>query len=472
VLFKDFNRLSFEENSMVIDKKHEQSPLASAYTLVSPINISSASDWANYLFITGNGSDINPYIIENIEIQGNGVKTMEDGPYTRLNYTDWGIYINAPGKFIIRNCKISQISIGILLNFGVSTTYNHSIERVEIDNCGLGIYNFWQTITVNISKCNISNCNWITLEVPYDIDSPTFYGGFGIAVKGDEGSVIEHCQVQNCSIGIFAGFEVSLISNQLINCGFFFDFAHILEYKVIFNNTINGKPLGLFVLQDNLDMSGQQASQYGQLIFAGCDNLQLSNLHIKESCSFGLFLHFCRYPTLQNIIIENQKIGYYIYSYYMIANNLNAKNCDAGFYFGQITHSILNRLLIENTNIPIYSNTPLLNTTFEIERTMKFYIIDILGYNELHINSSAPSFTLARLNMSEFDIEGFIIQLNDTDVYHITDPNPGLMDIDFIIIIFDRYSSLAIPGFPLVWFYTAILLGVIFLKFSFRYKKR
>jgi hypothetical protein len=456
---------------MVSDIKHGQIHLRSAYTLVSPINISSAGDWANYLFINGSGSEIDPYVIEDIEIQGNGVKTIAVGSQTHLNYTDFGIYIGAPGNFSIRNCKISHISIGILLDFGVSTGYNHSIESVEIDNCGLGIYNYWTNIDVNISKCVISNCNWVTVEVPYVIEN-TLYGGFGIWVKADAGSVIEYCRIQNCSIGLFAGHEVSLISNQLINCGFLFDFPHIFNYILIFNNTINGKPLGLFVDDDDLTMSSIEASQYGQLIFAGCDNLHLSNLHITESCSFGLFFHFCRDSTLQNIIIENQKIGYYFYSDYLIANNLFAKNCDAGFYFKRIIHSELTRLLIENTNIPICSYTPLLNTTFEIEKTTKFYIIDIFGYNELHINSSVSSFTSARLNMSEFDIEGFIIQLNNTDVYHIVDPNPGLIDIDFIIIIFDRYSSSAISGFPLVWFYTAILLGVIFLKFSLRYKKR
>ncbi|UCC20641.1 MAG: hypothetical protein JSV62_04955, partial [Promethearchaeota archaeon] len=368
----------------------EQVPLTSAYTLVDPINISSAGDWTNYNFINGSGSEIDPYIIENIEIQGNGVKTMAQGSQTILNYTDRGIYISAPGKFIIRNCKITSISVGIYLDLGISGTYNHSIQGVEINNCGLGIYNGWPFFVLNISNCNISNCNWVTIKAPYRFDNPVFYGGYGIWVRADGGSTIESCIIQNCSIGVYCGRWVSAIDNELINCGMYFDFDSILTYT-IGNNNINGKPLGLFINQDDLTLSGIEASQYGQLIFAGCDNLQLSNIHIKDPCSFGLIIDYSINSILQNIVCENQKIGFFINTRHITTNNLHAKNCDVGYFLAWIDHSVLTRLLTDNTDIPFCARTDLLNTTVEIEKSTRFFILDYFGLAEIQINSSVSS---------------------------------------------------------------------------------
>jgi len=231
--YEILNKSSIRENTKYVKEKPEKILLTSDYTLVDRINISSPSDWGLYPFITGNGSDLDPYIIENIEIQGSGVKTIEESGHSRLNYSDIGIYINAEGNFTIRNCKISSISNGILLGIGVSTGYTHNINNVEINNCGIGIYNWFWNIAVNVSKCNISNCNWVTVIAPYDFEHPTVYGGYGIYISGGSGSIVECCRIQNCSIGLLASHTVSLISNQLINCGFLFDFAYISQISLV-----------------------------------------------------------------------------------------------------------------------------------------------------------------------------------------------------------------------------------------------
>ncbi|MFX0042437.1 MAG: right-handed parallel beta-helix repeat-containing protein, partial [Candidatus Hodarchaeota archaeon] len=405
---------------------------------------------------------------------------IEDSGFNILNYSDIGINIDAAGNFTIRNCKITSISLGIYLGLGCSRYYVHSIQGVEIDNCGIGIY-VWgigsgAPTSVNISHCNISNCNWVTVKVPEDLES-TFYGGFGMWVKGDEGSIIEFCNIQNCSIGLLAGPEVSIVNNQLINCGFLFFFQFMFSYYEISNNTINGKPLGLFLDEDGLTLSGQEASQYGQLIFAGCDNIHLSNLEIKESCSFGLLLHYCNNPVLQNIQCENQQLGFLIYTDYMTADNLQVKNCTAGFCFLRIRNSVLTQLSIDNTDIPIYA-FELWNCNIEIKNSILFYLIDnpyLMDISEIQINSSSSSIMVPRSNITEFDHEGFMIQLNEIDTYHITgfDEMIQTWTIDFIIVISGpSKASKAIPGYPLIWVYTAILLGISFLVFSMRYKKK
>ncbi|MFW9873795.1 MAG: hypothetical protein ACFFG0_11875 [Candidatus Thorarchaeota archaeon] len=471
-----FDQSSIKEDTIVQEEK--QVPLTSDYTVVAPINISSPSDWELYPFITGNGTNNNPYIIENVEIQGNGAKTIENSGQNYLNYSDIGININATGNFTIRYCRISSISLGIYLGLGCSIDYTHSIQGVEIDSCGIGIYVLGfgggGFITVNISKCDISNCHWVTVKVPEDLEYP-YYGGFGMWVKGDVGSYIEFCNIQNCSIGLLAGPAVSIINNQLINCGFLFIFQYIFSYYEIINNTVNGKPVGLFLNEDSITLSGLEASQYGQLIFVLCDNIHLSNLQIKESCSFGLILHYCNNPVLQNILCENQQIGFLIYANNMTADNLQARNCIAGFCFLRLRNSLLTQLSIENTDIPVYAYE-LMNCSIEIENSTRIYLIGIplVGISEIQINSSSSSIMVPRSNITEFDIEGFIIQLDEIDTYHITgfDEIIHAMTIDFIIVIFKpSKASKVIPGYPLIWVYTAILLGISFFVFSMRSKK-
>jgi hypothetical protein len=467
--FEILNKSSIGENTY---HAKEKIPLSSDYTLVDRINISSPTDWGLYPYITGNGSDLDPYIIENIEIQGKGVKTIEESGYTRLNDSDRGIYIKTEGNFTIRNCKISSISIGILLDIGVSTGYTHNINNVEINNCGIGIDSWFWNIAVNVSKCNISNCNWVTVIAPYDFEHPTVYGGCGIYISGGSGSIVEYCRIQNCSIGLSASHTVSLINNQLINCGFLFDFAYISQISLV-NNTVNGKSIGLFFNEDNLIISGSQASQYGQLIFTLCHNLHLFNIDITEPCSFGLLIDHCYNAVLEDIVCENQKIGFSILSSFALkADNLYAKDCDTGFYLSEIEGSTLTQLFTNNTDIPIYSYTPIRDSTIEIEKSTRFYIIDnYISCDELHVNSSVSSFSVFKSFLPEFDNNGFLIQLNDTQTYQVIDTLPEIW-VNFTIIIYQEPQPSVIPGFPIFWFYMAFFWGIISLIASFRMKKR
>jgi hypothetical protein len=465
---KIFNKNSIESTSKTQGEKGGHILLTSDYTLVAPININSPGDWALYPFISGNGSDINPYVIENIEIQGEGIKILEESGHSYLNYLDMGIYIDAEGNFTIRNCRITSISIGIQIGAKASTDYTHSIRCVQISNCGIGIYSYWSHIGVNISRCNVSNCKWINIKVPNQLAEPDHsHGGFGIYVNsGSSDSIIEFCNIQDCSIGVFAGISVFLISNHLINCGFLIYLATIYgNYfdNFYINNTVNEKPLGLFVGMDNLIISEQEASQYGQLIFVYCNNLRISNVHIAECCSIGLIIRVCENSILENIICENQQIGFFINTRYTTANNLYAKNCSAGFFL-QLKYSTFYHLHIDNTNVPIYTSNyhaTMVNSSIQIEKSTPFYIIDYYGFDKIYINSSIFSNIVPRSNLSEFDREGFIFQLDKIGTYRVTAPGPLYGIIDFTIIIFESLYPLGIPGFPSIWFYTAILFGMV-----------
>jgi hypothetical protein len=218
-------------------------------------------------------------------------------------------------------------------------------------------------------------------------------------------------------------------------------------------------------------MTGQEATQYGQLIFGACDNLHLSGIQIKDPCSFGLIITHCNNPILENIICENQIVGFLFDFIYLTADNLFVNNCSLGFYLSQLRFCTLNRIITENTNIPILIISSFSNSTIEIEISTPIYLINFFGLDTLHLNSSENSFALSPSFQADIDVECFLIQINDTYTYHVNHPNPAIMEIDFIIVIFQPSQTLIIPGFPFFWFHIIIIAGILYLKVSNRYKR-
>lgn len=460
-----------DRKSSIINNTQEDIQVSDSYQLVDPINISSWSDWALYPFITGNGTDLNPFIIENIEIIGTGVKTMQSGNRTLLNYTYAGIYINTNGSFVIQNCKISHTSIGIHLTIGIppgGPTY--PIVNVEIDNCSIGIYSRLQHVVVNISNCYIHNCNWVSITANIDINDYFDYGGIGICVRSN-GGIIEDCRIEDCSVGMMAAFVPNPRNNELINCGIvpYFPYMYYTNYDS--SNTVNGKPIGIFWGISNLIFSN--ASLYGQLIFAACPNLTLSDIHITEPCSIGIQLlsvSLNQRTYLNNIICENQKLGFYIHGRDIFGHNLYAKNCEAGFYFVDIKNSKFTKIMTDNTDIPIYAITTINNLIIEIEQSTKFYLVDPLAWygDKLHVVSSATSYNVSMSYIPELGVDGYITQFNDIDTYQATLIVPRYINTaNFTVISVPRYSrpdtSNIIPGYHFFWFWSVIIIGLLVL---------
>ncbi len=463
-----------------MNNSREDISMSNGYLLVDPINISSWDDWDLYPFITGNGTDLNPFIIENIEIIGAGVKTMQSGNRTLLDYTYVGIYINTNGSFIIRNCKISQVSVGIHFSIGIPPGgYQHRIINVEITNCSIGIYSRWSHVIVNISNCYISNCQWVSITATIDLNSYFDYGGIGIWVRSGDDSAIEDCRIEDCSIGMMAELVEFIHNNELINCGIVPGMS-ISDYDS--NNTVNGKPIGLFWGVDNMVFTQENASQYGQLLFVACANLTLSNIHISKPCSIGIQLYsvsLFQKTYLNNIICENQKLAFYIYGYDMIGENLYAKNCKAGFYFANIRNSKFTKIMTDSTEIPIYGLTGINEFTIELEQSTKFYLVDHFATysDKLYVETSGSSYNISMSYISKLGTQGYVSQYNDTGTYRVSIIiPPDMITANFTVISVPRYArtdaSDIIPGYPLFWVWSVLLISVLICSESYRRVQR
>ena len=463
-----------DKKNSTIDNTEEEIGMSNGYLLVDPINISSWTDWELYPFITGNGTDLNPFIIENVEIIGVGVKTMQSGNRTLLNYTYGGIYINANGSFLIRNCKISHTSIGIHLSIGVSLgNFHYQITNVDITDCSIGIYSRWPHFELNISNCFISNCNRISIA-SLSITQFLEKGGIGIWARLKEGSVIGNNRIEDCSIGMMAEAVEFIYNNEFINCGIV-PGQMISDYDN--SNTVNGKPIGLIWGIDNLVFTQTDASQYGQLIFVACANLTLSNIHITKPCSIGIQLYsvsLFQKTYLNNIICENQNLGFYILGGDVVGDNLYAKNCKAGFFFDRTKKSEFTQVMIDNADVPIYGTAAIYEFVIEIEQSTKFYLVDFLAMykDKLHVQSSTISYNISMSNISELGLDGYAIQFNDVSPYQVSLYIPPEIRANFTVISVPRYTrpddSNIIPGYPLFWFWSLMMLGVLISIESYR----
>ncbi len=461
-------------NAVINEKKDIYS--SNGYQVVDPINITTGSDWALYPFITGNGSASNPYIIENVEIIGDGIKTIISGNDTLLNTSYVGIYINAGGSFIIRNSKISHTSIGIQLYVSVPPG-SYPISNVEISDCSIGLYSRWTHVDVNISNCYIHDCNWVSIAAKIDFNNYLDYGGVGIWVRSD-GGIINNCRIEDCSIGMVAGLVQENRYNEFINCGFVPDWIYMFVTDYDITNTVNGKPIGIFWGIDNWVFTN--ASLYGQLIFASCSNLTLNNIHITEPCSIGIQLYSSTFPDqkniLSNIICENQKLAMYIRGGKIFGDNLYVKNCEAGFYFNGIVNSEFTRVMTDNTKVPIYMTSQIGNFTIEIEKSTKFYLVD---WNAWYgdILKIVPGDDVNMSYITELGMSGYIVQFNAFGTYHLNLTIPSFGQAIFTVKSVPRNirpdTLTTLRDFPFILYWSITILALlVFIEFCRKYYKK
>ena len=212
----------------------------------SPIEINNlgTNNWswaAEQDWCSGEGTKGNPYIIENLQINGGS------GSNTGINIThSHGIY------FIIRNCEISDGNYGILI-------YNTTDGRLEQNNCH---HNNKAGILLNHESCNntvIKNiCSysqstgWPGIYVVYHSHNNTLrqnyvfnnYHGIGVYESCNSNLIEGNYVYDNVVNGIMtSGFSYfTIIKGNVIwnngNCGLYLVFSpsNTVYYNAIFQN--------------------------------------------------------------------------------------------------------------------------------------------------------------------------------------------------------------------------------------------
>ena len=289
---------------------------------------------------SGNGSAINPYIIENKVIDGGGSGSC--------------IYIeNTDNYFIIRNC----LTFNSGSNFYNSGICLRNVKNGELFNntawdCHEGIcvyFNSADNIIINNTVYN--NCYGIYIS-GYDnqINNNTAFDNY-IGIQGSYRSILRNNYLyNNRDYGIYLlGDNAILTGNHFELC--YLDFCLFLYELVTItitpNNTVNGKSIGYYTNLFNITL----ITACEQLILVNCSKITIKNLNLSGGW-FGLWLINSNNNSIQgNNLSYNRERGISISNSYnnTFVDNI-VSNSNRGFFLGGNYNIIDQNTIINNTN--------------------------------------------------------------------------------------------------------------------------
>ncbi len=268
----------------------------SSLTPQSAILIEIDYNFTDFGFI-GNGSEVNPFIIEDYNI------TVSNGNCIKIKSTT--------KFFIIRNCYTDGPLIGIGVEDlapGTASIINNTL------------------IIGHAAGIQIQSSNNITISNNTCIGKYRDEGvNTGITLYKSENSIISNNTAYNKGIRLWEGFNSIIRNNSLYNCGISYNrpsYAESHSY-IIENNLVNNKPIGYFIDQNSLNI---QSSLYGQLILIHCDNSNIQNQVISNSFH-GISLIQSRYSLLNNNTCNNNT-GSGIYLFESSFNDVHNNTCE------------------------------------------------------------------------------------------------------------------------------------------------
>jgi len=331
---------------------------------------------------TGNGTYSNPYIIEDLVIDGGGsgscIMIENSDVYFRIEncsvYNSGG-YPNAgagiqlnnvtKGKLVINNCTSNSYGIslydcdnntisgntvdnnnlnGIYLDF----SDNNIISGNSADNTHNGIYLDSQCDNNNISGNSADNNHYgIFLFDNCDNNivsgNTANYNSYGIFLKDSDYNTVSGNTANYNTFGIYLwDSKNTTISGNIMNeCGLYFG-RSFEEQNIDTTNLVNGKPL--YYYSNDVNLGPANFINAGQVILVNCSDSLISNLNVSYS-SNGISLYYCINNTISGNTVDNNNLnGIYLdfSDNNIISGNIASNNADYGiFLFDNCDNNII-----------------------------------------------------------------------------------------------------------------------------------
>jgi len=271
---------------------------------------------------SGTGTSINPYIIENIMIDGldsqNCITIRYSSAYFIIQdslFYNGRIGINlygAPNGIIINNTIYSNSGDGIALGSDLLVT-----ENTIYSNGGDGIYLTGNGNTISNNVINNNNICGIYLYInsDYNTISNNIMNDSGMLLSGANNNVITGNIINRGIIGLSsAGASYGCYNNELtgniINNGGVEiggnTVTEVASHHIDTTNLVNGKPLYYYTNEIGLDIN--DFNNAGQVILVNCRDSLVSNLDVSHTSyigdndfSSGILLYY----SSNNIISDN-----------------------------------------------------------------------------------------------------------------------------------------------------------------------
>ncbi|MHA1330855.1 MAG: right-handed parallel beta-helix repeat-containing protein, partial [Candidatus Hodarchaeales archaeon] len=325
------------------------------YQTHNPIYIDGNDDFSSQAIAegwTGNGSKVNPYIIQGLKI------TEEDDYLIRIR--------NVNVYFVITECLlIGALKYGIYFR----SVVNAQITNNTIRNNQYGIY------------FSISSNNTITNNTISD----NSLDGIFLCEHSGSNNIVGNTISNNTEHGInlfYTSDDNIIRNNNLTNCGFGL-YGNTIEdclQREVAGNLVNGKPLilwqninggtipsaaGQIILINTTDVTvtGQNISKASIGLIILCSHiLNIYNNTFSNNSKYGMLQHHSNNVTVNNNFVSNNEVNgirLYSSSNNTIANNTIIGNSLTGIAlsYKSNSNSIINNTIKDNeTGISLYTS--------------------------------------------------------------------------------------------------------------------
>ena len=241
---------------------------------------------------TGNGTYSEPYIIEDLRLEGDGSK--------------WSCIVikNSNAFFIIENCTLYTSEQG----------FSYAINMYNVQN-GLVINNNCSTSRTAICLFYCSNIN-LSINTINDVE----YGS-GIYLEHSNNNSILDNKIDNCKqygIHITNSRDNEVLRNDMKGCGLEITGSNeeFRSNSIESTNTVNGKPL--YYYYDKISLGLDNFTNAGQVILINCNQSLISHVNTING-SKGISLYYCN----NNTITENNASYNRVSGIYLVNSNFN-----------------------------------------------------------------------------------------------------------------------------------------------------
>ena len=241
---------------------------------------------------TGNGTYSEPYIIEDLKLEGNG--------------WTWSCIVikNSDEFFIIENCTL----------YTLEYKYSYAINMYNVQN-GLIINNNCSTSRTAICLFYCSKIN-VSINTIEDVKYlPAIY-----LEHSNNNSILDN-KIDNCDlygIHITNSRDNEVLKNDLNGCGLEItgSIEELRSNSIDSTNKVNGKPLYYYC--DEINLGLDNFTNAGQVILINCNQSLISHLNTING-SIGISLYYCN----NNTIAENNASYNRVSGIYLVNSNFN-----------------------------------------------------------------------------------------------------------------------------------------------------
>jgi len=326
------------ENGDAINLNDENLKISTISGKIHIINNSGWIDFRNDGNCTGSGAYSDPYVIEDLVIDGGGSGNC--------------IWIeNSDVYFKIENCAVynsGEYNAGIRL----SRVKNSQLINNTVNYNWAGIYlsnsNF-NDISKNTANDNRDGIYLSDSDNNHISENTAYYNKWrGIYLSDSDNNSISGNTANDNIDGIYLWVsDNNTVSGNIMNeCGLslFGTFEELRSHDIDATNLVNGKPLYYYTNEVNLRPNN--FTNAGQVILVNCHDSLISNLNTSHT-SRGITLYYCNDNTITGNTANDNRDG--IYLKYSDNNTVSGNIASYNQYYGIYLKSSDNNTISGNT---------------------------------------------------------------------------------------------------------------------------